>query len=88
MVAPQPRPLTEEQKKNQVIQFLANKREEFAKNILYSLCQNPNAGHVIKVISKDGERTEIETRHLVDQAVGLADLLLEKLYPIKPKEEK
>ena len=68
------RPLTDEEKKERVIRFLSQKRETFALAILQGICSNP----------------EIHAKNPVEEAVEMADHLMEKLYPIKeekPKEE-
>lgn len=72
---PTAQPLTEEQKKAQVLQYLAQKREQYASNILYNLCSS---------IPKDFSNHDCET--LVDVSVEMADRLMEKLYPI-PKDD-
>lgn len=64
---PVQRPLTEEEKKARIMQFLQQKREAFSINILCSLLQNNPGIHPEDVIIK---------------AVDLADKLMEKLYPI------
>lgn len=74
---PVQRPLTEEEKKARIMQFLQQKREAFSINILCSLLQN-NPG----VFPEDA----------ITKAVNLADKLMEKLYPLgdgmhKDKEE-
>lgn len=63
----QPKPLTEEEKKLKVIQFLQQKRENFSISLLCALCRE-NKG------AKDED--------LIDKAVALADKLMEKLYPL------
>ena len=70
-----PKPLTEEEKKMQLMRFFATKREQFAVGLLNSLCQNPG------VID--------DKVKLVDIAVEMADHLVEKLYPVidEKKEE-
>ena len=60
------KPLTEEEKKARIIQFLQQKREQFAIMILQGICSNP----------------EIHAKNPVEEAVEMADRLLEKLYPI------
>ena len=65
-------PMTEEEKKARIMQFLQQKREAFSINILCSLLQN-NPGIPPDVV--------------LTKAVDLADGLMEKLYPM-PKEEK
>lgn len=72
--APQVKPLTEEEKRIKIMQFLQQKRETFSVNILCSLCQNyPES------LQNDNE--------LIDRAVSLADKLIEKLYPL-PETDK
>lgn len=71
-----PRPLTEEEKKNKILQFLAQKREAFAINILNGLCTN---------MGKDA--TNHDAKNMVGLAVEMADDLMEKLYPM-PEESK
>lgn len=79
-VTPQ-RPLTEQEKQARIMQFLQQKREQFAVTILNGLCHNiksntPDAGVIEGVYD------------VVDLAVSLADKLMEKLYPIKEEESK
>lgn len=71
----QPMALTEEQKKQKIIQFLAQKREGFAITILQGLCCKVDPGN------------EVDEKLLVDKATRMADQLLEKLYPMPKKEE-
>jgi len=66
------RPLTDEEKQARVMQFLAQKRETFALAILQGICSNP----------------EIHAKNPVEEAVEMADALMEKLYPIKEEESK
>lgn len=66
------RPLTKDEKKQKIMQFVQQKREAFAINILCSLCH---------------ENGTLHPDTLVDKAVALADALFEKLYPL-PEEEK
>lgn len=61
------KPLTEEEKKARIMQFLQQRRESFSINILCSLLQNNPGVHPEDVVIK---------------AVDLTDRLLEKLYPI------
>lgn len=70
------RPLTAEEKQARIIQFLQQKREQFAVTILGNVVQGWN------YVSTDKETA----MDLVDISVKMADHLLEKLYPIK--EEK
>ena len=64
------RPLSLEERKQRIMQILAQKRETFALAILQGICSNP----------------EIHAKNPVEEAVEMADHLLEKLYPM-PKEE-
>ena len=75
-VTPQ-RPMTEEEQKQRIMQFLAQKRETFSITILSGMVQGA-------VTNKDV--TNIQCKSLVDLAVEMADALLEKLYPM-PKED-
>lgn len=76
--AQQPKPLTEEQKLEQIARFLSQKREAFATGILFNLVQGqvdklPVAGCI----------------EAVSVAVKMADALIEKLYPVpNPSEGK
>lgn len=84
----QQRPLTEEEKKFQIMRFLQQKRENFSLTILKGLCSNPEA--VSKTIVATEKRTHTEINNgdiLVNKAVEMADLLIEKLYPL-PEEDK
>ena len=63
-------PLSLEERKQRIMQILAQKREAFALAILQGICSNP----------------EIHAKNPVEEAVEMADHLLEKLYPM-PKEE-
>lgn len=76
-VTPQ-RPMTQEEQKQRIMQFLAQKRETFSLTILSGMVQGA-------VTNKDV--TNIQCKCLVDLAVEMADQLMEKLYPM-PKEEK
>jgi len=69
-----PKPLTEEEKKEQVARFFAQKRESFAQGILFNLCQNPSA-------------PLSDEKALVDFSLKAADCLVEKLYLVKPDEQ-
>lgn len=71
---PMPRPaaqMTEEEKRQKVAQFIQQKREQYALNILCSLC-------------KGGVATEAS---LVPAAVKMADQLFEALYPMPKEGE-
>lgn len=65
------RPLSLEERKQRIMQILAQKRESFSISILCSLLQN-NPG--------------VKNEDVIIKAVDLADGLLEKLYPIKEEE--
>lgn len=67
------KPLTEEEKRQQIAQILIQKREQFAINILCNMVHGWN------YVSTDHETA----KDLVDTSVMMADALLEKLYPIK-----
>lgn len=75
-VTPQ-RPLTDEEKKQRIMQFLTQKRESFSISILSSMVHGA-------ITNKDV--TNIQCKSLVDLAVEMADALMEKLYPIKEEE--
>ena len=64
--------LTEEQKKAKIMQFVQQKREAFAINILCSLIQ------------RDPENSNED---LVERSVTLADKLFETLYPLPETKE-
>ena len=66
------RPLTEEERKEQMTRAFLQKRASLAEGILFNLCQ---AG----IISTGTE--------LVDRAIVMADYLMEKLYGAKPQEK-
>lgn len=71
----QPMALTVEQKKQKIMQFLAQKREVFSLSILQGLCCKADPGN------------EVDEKLLVDKSVCMADHLIETLYPM-PKEDK
>ena len=83
-VAPAP-VLTEEQKKAKIMQFLQQKREGFAINILCNLC---HAADLKVVATMDNTKLTIDTDGLVDKAVAMADKLIEKLYPLPEEADK
>lgn len=84
----QQRPLTEEEKKFQVLRFLQQKRENFSLTILNGLCSNPYEVNKTIVANEKGTHTEIRNADLlVTKAVEMADLLIEKLYPLPEEEE-
>ena len=70
------RPLTEEEKKAKILQFLQQKRESFALNILCNLC---------KTLGDDA--TNAQAKSLVGLSVEMADNLIGELYPL-PEETK
>ena len=72
------RPLSLDERKQRIMQFLAQKRETFSLSILSGMVQGA-------VTNKDV--TNIQCKCLVDLAVEMADALMEQLYPM-PKEEK
>lgn len=77
-------PLTDEEKKMKIAQFLQQKREGFAINILCSLCKSADPRIVATM---DSTKLTLDTTGLVDKAVAMADKLMEKLYPL-PEEGK
>ena len=67
---------TKEEQEMQVARFFANKREQFAINILANSVRGEaflNAQEGVKI---------------VDTAVAMADHLLEKLYPVKLEDKR
>lgn len=68
---PVAKPLTEEEKKQKIMQFVQQKREAFAINILCSLIQGD---------------FENSNEDLVERSVTLADKLFEALYPLPETE--
>ena len=75
------RPLTEEEKKSQIMRAFMQKRAALVEGILFNLCQAKDINN---------NTTNKECVLMVDVAIEMADALLEKLYPIKeenPKEE-
>ena len=79
VVAPAQRPLTEEEKKAKIMQFLQQKRETIAVNVLCNLVHgaiNVEGLHRGNCIA------------LVDTAVEMADKLIEKLYPLPEEADK
>lgn len=67
------KPVSEEEKRLQIVRFLSQKREQFATNILYNLAQGDPAA---------------KADTLVDKAVEMADKLMQKLYPMEREEGK
>ena len=74
----------QEQKRNQALQMLIQKREGFAINILCNLCQGASQR---VVATMDSTKLTLDTTGLVDKAVEMADHLLEKLYPVKEDKQ-
>ena len=72
------RPLTEEEKKVKIMQFLQQKRETIAVNVLCNLVHGA-------ITNKDETNFQVEI--LVEVAVNVADKLIEKLYPL-PEQDK
>lgn len=71
------RPLTEEEKKSQIMRAFMQKRASLAEGILFNLCQ-------AKDITYNTTNKEYEL--MVDVAIEMADHLMEKLYGAKPQE--
>ena len=69
------RPLTEEEKKSQIMRAFMQKRAALVEGILFNLCQGMN------IIPRDEE-----INLLVDRSVEMADRLMEKLYGAKKEE--
>lgn len=65
---PKPAQLTPEQKKEQMVRFIATKREQYTVSILNALAQNPS----------------VLPENLVQRSVKMADELLEELCGITP----
>ena len=65
------RPLTEEERKEQMTRAFLQKRASLAEGILFSLCKR------VRMITDD---------QLVDRAISMADRLMEKLYGAKTQE--
>lgn len=78
MVEPAQKPLTEEEKKVKIMQFLQQKRETISVNVLCNLVHGA-------ITNRDV--TNMQCKFLVDLSVEMADALMEKIYPL-PKEEK
>lgn len=71
--APAPAPLTEEQKKEQIVRFLTQQRGALTQGVLFNLMQNPSA-------------LNREPADLAEFAVAVADATIERLYPL-PEEK-
>ena len=72
-----PKPLTPEEKQQQILRFLSQKREQYATSILFGLVHNPNLG--------------MTAEQAVEWSMKAADLMMEKLFPIAeqaPENEK
>lgn len=74
----QQRPLTEEEKKFKIAQFLQQKRETISVNLLCNLVHGAITNKNV---------TNMDCKSLVDLSVEMADALIEKLYPL-PEEDK
>ena len=74
-----PRPLTEEEKKSQIMRAFMQKRAALVEGILFNLCQAKDINN---------NTTNYECKLMVDVAIEMADHLMEKLYGAKPQEEK
>ena len=70
---------TKEEQEMQIARFFANKREQFAINILASLCRGNGFAY-----PKDQDNFG----QLVDLSVEMADRLIQKLYPVVKEEKK
>lgn len=70
------KPMTDEEKQARIMQFLAQKREAFAINILNGLCAN-----------LDKDATNTHAKNLVALSVEMADDLIGRLYPIKEESK-
>lgn len=84
---PVQRPLTDEEKQARAMQFLAQKREQYAINILCNLCQGVSSARAVVKADLHCTTIAIDTNGLVADAVKMADELLEKLYPIKEESK-
>lgn len=67
------RTMTPEEQKSKIMQFLAQKREQFSISILCNMVQG--------AITQDGLQRG-NCKALVETSVEMADLLMEKLYPM------
>ena len=72
------RPMTQEEKQMRIMQFLQQKREQFAVNILCNMTQGA---------IRNKEVTNYACKSLVDLSVEMADRLLEKLYPTNESDD-
>lgn len=71
-----PKPMTEEEKKQQIIRFLSQKRESYFQLILANLIQNPGI---------DLQTTPL--RIYIDIALDGSDYILTKMFPVENKED-
>lgn len=71
------KPVSEEEKRLQIVRFLSQKREQFATNILYNLCG-----------MLSGAATSPRAKALVSLSVEMADELMQKLYPMEREDGK
>ena len=69
------RPLTEEEKKSQIMRAFMQKRASLVEGILFNLCHNMGV-----------DATTAHAKPMVDLSVEMADHLMEKLYGAKPQE--
>ena len=72
------RPLTEEEKKSQIMRAFMQKRASLAEGILFNLCQAKDINN---------NTTNKECVLIVDVSIEIADHLMEKLYGAKPQEQ-
>lgn len=72
------RPLTEEEKKIKIMQFMQQKRETISVNLLCNLVHGAITNKKV---------TNMDCKSLVDLSVEMADALIEKLYPL-PEEDR
>lgn len=73
------RPLTEEEKKVKIMQFLQQKRETISVNLLCNLVHGAITNRNV---------TNMDCKGLVDLSVEMADALIEKLYPLPEEADK
>lgn len=71
-------PMTDEEKRVKVMQFLQQKRETISVNLLCNLVHGAITNKNV---------TNMDCKSLVDLSVEMADALIEKLYPL-PEEDK
>lgn len=74
-VAGKPAPLTEEEKKNQILRFLSQKRESYASGAFFNAINS-------------GLYTDKGPQELAKWCVEAADALMKELYPVEePKKD-